>query len=113
MLRKCDMCYEEKETTDFAKNNHRNDKLQSYCKECGKAKSKYHYRKGKKRHIEKVRQRHKEIVEWYKEYKSTLKCSVCGFNHVAALDFHHKDPSQKKIAVSCLSRYGKKSILRE
>lgn len=28
-------------------------------------------------------------------YKSSLSCTKCGFNHVAALDFHHTDPTQK------------------
>jgi hypothetical protein len=32
--------------------------------------------------------------EWF-TFKSTLKCSKCGFDHIAALDFHHEDPSTK------------------
>ena len=30
------------------------------------------------------------------EFKATLKCTKCGFNHPAALDFHHKDPALKE-----------------
>jgi protein-arginine kinase activator protein McsA len=33
-------------------------------------------------------------------FKRTLKCTQCGFNHPAALDFHHKDPATKDRAVS-------------
>jgi hypothetical protein len=33
--------------------------------------------------------------EW-DDYKATLKCTKCGFNHHAALDFHHEDPSTKE-----------------
>lgn len=36
----------------------------------------------------------KEKAKWYL-FKSTLKCTKCGFSHVAALDFHHEDPSTK------------------
>ena len=40
-------------------------------------------------------------------FKSTLKCEVCGFSHIAALDFHHVDPSQKENIVSALVSSGK------
>jgi len=40
----------------------------------------------------------KERAKWY-IYKSTLKCTNCGFFHVAALDFHHEDPSTKEGSV--------------
>jgi hypothetical protein len=36
----------------------------------------------------------KEKAKWY-IFKSTLKCTNCGFFHIAALDFHHEDPSTK------------------
>ena len=48
---------------------------------------------------EETKQRTKEAKaklkeEWY-AFKSTLKCAHCGFNHVAAMDFHHEDPKTK------------------
>jgi hypothetical protein len=33
-------------------------------------------------------------------FKLTLKCTKCGFNHPAALDFHHVDPSKKENIIS-------------
>ena len=39
-------------------------------------------------------------------FKSTLKCTKCGFNHPAALDFHHTDPSKKENLVSKLASNG-------
>jgi hypothetical protein len=33
--------------------------------------------------------------EWY-AFKATLKCTQCGFFHIAALDFHHEDPNTKE-----------------
>lgn len=33
-------------------------------------------------------------------FKATLKCTICGEDHPAALDFHHKDPATKNQAVS-------------
>jgi len=48
---------------------------------------------------EETRQRTKDTKaelkkEWY-AFKSTLKCTDCGFFHIAALDFHHEDPKTK------------------
>ena len=37
---------------------------------------------------------------WFRRYKETLSCEVCGENHPACLDFHHIDPSLKKFSVS-------------
>lgn len=43
--------------------------------------------------------------EW-QEYKAGLSCSKCGFSHVAALDFHHEDPSEKEYDVNRLISNG-------
>ena len=37
----------------------------------------------------------KERAKWY-IFKATLKCTNCGFSHIAAMDFHHEDPSTKE-----------------
>jgi len=39
-------------------------------------------------------------------FKRTLKCTKCGFNHPAALDFHHVDPNEKENLVSKLVSNG-------
>lgn len=39
-------------------------------------------------------------------FKRTLKCTKCGFNHPAALDFHHTNPSEKENLVSKLVSNG-------
>ena len=39
-------------------------------------------------------------------FKRTLKCTQCGFNHPAALDFHHVNPSEKENIVSHLVSQG-------
>lgn len=39
-------------------------------------------------------------------FKASLKCTQCGFNHPAALDFHHVDPSEKENLVSKLVSNG-------
>jgi hypothetical protein len=39
-------------------------------------------------------------------FKRTLKCTQCGFDHPAALDFHHVNPSEKENLVSKLVSNG-------
>jgi hypothetical protein len=58
------------------------------------------YQENKAKHISYVRNRDMRIDEWFREYKKTLSCEICGENHPACLDFHHIDPSRKKFSVS-------------
>lgn len=59
---------------------------------------------------EKVRKRASELKrekrkEWA-EFKSTIKCTNCGFSHSAAIDFHHVDRTNHK-SVNLLAQQGK------
>lgn len=42
----------------------------------------------------------KQVAKFVWEYKAARKCALCPEDHPAALTFHHRDPSNKKIAVS-------------
>jgi len=37
-----------------------------------------------------VKRRKGEIRIWFQKYKEFLKCSKCGENHPAVIDFHHR-----------------------
>ncbi len=66
--------------------------------------------------IEANQRRTKKLLEWFKEFKSTLKCERCGENHPACIDFHHNDPTQKENAIYWgvhHARWGKKKIMAE
>lgn len=71
-----------------------------------KLRSREHYLKNQ----EAVKQRTKETKAHQKEewftFKSTLKCTKCGFSHLAALDFHHENPAQKEYNVHRLVANG-------
>lgn len=66
--------------------------------------SRAHYEKNieevKKRAADKKRQ----LRTQWSTFKSTLKCTRCGEDHPATLDFHHVDPTQKEFAISSLVR---------
>lgn len=73
----------------------------------------YDSNKGKVK--EKTAARARRIAAWILEYKSSLSCEKCGESHVAAIDFHHRDPSEKVTEITdCPSRgWGIKRILTE
>ena len=56
-----------------------------------------------------------KLYEWYHELKTGLSCSVCGEDHPACIDFHHRDPSEKEISIPNAIRNGwsKDRVLKE
>jgi len=54
------------------------------------------YQKQRNLAVKRVARRKKEIKNWIEDYKKTLKCSSCGENHPATLDFHHKNQKDKE-----------------
>jgi hypothetical protein len=78
-----------------------------------KERSHEHYEANK----EKIKQRNaatrKKRREEWQEYKATLSCTKCGFNHPAALDFHHEDPSTKTGNVYSFAAGGQYKKARE
>lgn len=57
----------------------------------------------------------RDRLEWLRQLKSTLSCSRCGEKHLACLDFHHRDPSQKEGLIGQMANRGlsEKRILAE
>lgn len=76
----------------------------------------YDNNKESEREKAKVRQKQRRIDfnKWYYEYKSSLSCIECGFSHPAALDFHHRDKSDKEFNPSKMRDYtNKERFLKE
>lgn len=49
----------------------------------------------------------------YLEYKSTLKCQLCGEAESCCLDFHHIESDKKDFSVATRSRYTSLTKLKE
>ena len=62
------------------------------------------YQRNKKLHAERCKQRRKVRRAEWAAFKATLSCSICGFSHPAAIDFHHTDPSKKEREVNYFSK---------
>jgi hypothetical protein len=68
--------------------------------------SREHYLRNKERLlIANTAYKKRRWQEW-KDYKSTLACTKCGFSHLAALDFHHVDPNEKEYNINRLISNG-------
>lgn len=50
---------------------------------------------------------------WLDEIKSQLPCIKCGEADIRCLDFHHRDPNEKDLAVGSMIKYSRKKILEE
>lgn len=72
------------------------DKRAEYQKEYGRN----WYERHKDEVIERKKQRQQEIWNWFRGYKSTLRCMDCGIRHPAVLQFHHRDRTEKSFTIS-------------
>lgn len=77
--------------------------------------AKKHYEKNKENIIAKQKAKKKIHKTWFVNYKKQLKCVTCGYDHPAALDFHHVERSKTNRKVHQLVADGntKKRILEE
>ena len=72
------------------------DKRAEYQKEY----SRNWYERHKDEVIERKKQRQREIWNWFRSYKSTLRCMDCGISHPAVLQFHHRNKADKNFSIS-------------
>jgi len=57
--------------------------------------------------------RRKDNLKWVNEIKSELPCIKCGETDIRCLDFHHRNPDSKILAVASMIRHSRKKILEE
>ena len=67
-----------------------------------KLQSRKHYEKNKEKIIEATTKYSKRGKEKWDLFKGSLHCARCKENHIACMDFHHIDPSEKEYEVSKL-----------
>ena len=61
-----------------------------------RAASKRYYQKK----INKNKERREQLKNWLVDYKKNSRCIICGENHPACLEFHHKNPKEKEYSIS-------------
>ena len=100
-MKKCNKCNVEKSLNEFNKNKNKKDGYSIVCKQC----MSQYYKENEQQYFNRRK--------WFYDIKSELKCERCGFDHPAALDFHHKDPTQKSFGISANKHIGKEKVLEE
>ena len=90
----CTQCDNTKPITAFNKSGKSKHKhgVQAWCRDCQKA----HYRKTRIQHMANVKRRQRMLQKRVTQYKKAQICGRCGFSDWRALDFHHRDPQNKK-----------------
>lgn len=74
------------------------------------------YQRHREKRITLITRRRMEIQDWFRDYKSKLSCMVCGENHPACLQIHHRDRKGKSFTISWVvgrSTYSINTILQE
>lgn len=109
----CVKCKIPKPLTEFSK---RYNGTQSYCVECARLSSREHYNTNPDKYKKRTLDRVASLLEWLRGIKNNLSCGRCGEEHIATLDFHHKDTKTKIGSIAdliCKRRSSKKRILEE
>lgn len=76
------------------------------CKDCQKNYYRNHYDNNTQYYVNRSKKIKKDIKIKFFQYKLTLKCSRCIENDPRCLDFHHRKPEEKFMAVSLLVNRG-------
>lgn len=111
----CSTCKLSKTIDAFSKNKAKKDGLSYHCKECHTIYIKKHYIQNKKYYKDKTKERCKKLRDWFREFKSELKCIECGESHPACIEFHHLDQTKKDfdLATAVAKGFMKERILEE
>jgi citrate lyase alpha subunit len=74
---------------------------------------KRHYEKNKASHIERTKKNKSKRKKEWDEFKASLKCTHCGVQHPALLDFHHVIRGPDKQSVNKLVADGRFTAAKE
>jgi len=115
MDKKCKKCGEVKPLESFNQRSDRKDGRVSNCKDCHHKYAKKVYKNNKGTFIGRVAKGHKERRQFFYDLKDNKPCADCKVVHrYFALDYDHRDPSQKSFNVSQLIQWtNKEKILAE
>lgn len=74
------------------------------------------YKKNRDKEKARIEKYRKDLKEWFAtEIVAKAKCTKCGEDHPATIDFHHRDPETKEGAIADLvaNKRSKEAILKE
>lgn len=91
---------------------HATGHMYGYCRAC---QVQYYRERGGTKYFERWNTpRRKTLRAWFNGLKDSMSCRYCGETCPQALDFHHRDPSEKAFSLSAqLESFSRKRILAE
>lgn len=109
-MKKCTICKEEKDLSEFNKSKRTNDGLNNICRICSNKKSKEYYQENKKHHIKVIAIRNKKLKDVNRQklfdYYKTHPCIDCGNDNPIVLGLDHRDDVNKISTVSFMVHHG-------
>jgi len=103
-MKLCTKCNTVKPINSFSK---KGAGLNSYCKACHSEYVNIHYKKNKKKYLYRNKKNKEKIKAYIDSVKEKSKCTFCGENHIATLQFHHTTPNEKEFTIAEAVRLGK------
>jgi hypothetical protein len=114
MKKVCNTCEKEKNLSEFRKDRTRKDGYDYACKVCRRQ---YHKSAYMKKYGPKVRESNRKNreknLQLIFEYKSERCCKFCSESDPVCLEFHHKNPDEKKFGISNGLQYKWNKIFNE
>lgn len=117
-MKKCTVCKQEKDWSEFNKNSTKKDGLQTLCKSCMRIRFKAYYEKNREKQSRVVRERNLRIIaecrEYIGNYLQQHPCVDCGNSDIRVLEFDHVR-GEKRLGVATLARsgYGLNAVVKE
>lgn len=106
-MKRCGHCKEWKDEIEFAKRTFKTGVgTQPNCKKCSNTNRAIYYKNNREQQVRIRKEYNHNKRIWFDEYKSTLKCKKCPENHPSCLEFHHRNPNEKEIALGDAVRLG-------
>ena len=99
-MKHCPKCSEDKKLSEFNKNKNKKDGYANLCRSCVKYYQNKYYKENKDKFVSKMMIRKKTLNKFIVDIKIKSGCKVCGENHIATLDFHHRNPEDKKLDIT-------------
>ena len=115
-MKTCSKCRQEKPKSEFNKNSHKRDGLQTCCRDCTKISNSFSYKHSEKRRksirANNIAARSKNL-KLIRRYKSFCKCLICKESDHAVLDLHHLNSADKEYNPSFTVSLSKKRMKAE
>lgn len=90
---KCRHCKKQKPLNDFSI---KKGEPTTLCLNCKREYQKKWYENNKEKTIKRLKRNEKRIKDWYRDYKESLSCEICGESESCCLQFHHKNGLEKE-----------------